>query len=267
MGTTPLVVSFGGGVNSAALLIGMRERGIRPDIILFADTAGEKPETYRFVKAMDGWLSSNGFPSIVTVKNDGMYDSLESDCLTRRTLPPIVMGWRTCSDKYKKRPIEKYLKAHDSFPCVMAVGIDAGERHRLGDFDTATVTYQYPLVEWSWGRRECVEAIARAGLAVPVKSACFFCPSSKPHEIVRLAKDHPDLFERATAMERNATGLFVKGLGRHWSWTQVIEADRNQLKMFVEPEPITCMCFDGEDDPADSSVSEPQLNPKKGSHE
>ena len=39
------VVSFGGGVNSTALLIGLEERDERPDYILFADTGGEKPET------------------------------------------------------------------------------------------------------------------------------------------------------------------------------------------------------------------------------
>jgi len=33
-----IMVSFGGGVNSAALLVGMHERDERPDAILFADT-------------------------------------------------------------------------------------------------------------------------------------------------------------------------------------------------------------------------------------
>lgn len=33
---TPLVVSFGGGVDSTAMLIEMKNRSIRPDVILFA---------------------------------------------------------------------------------------------------------------------------------------------------------------------------------------------------------------------------------------
>ena len=44
--TGPLVVSYGMGVDSTAMLIGMAQRSIRPDLILFADTGGEKPETY-----------------------------------------------------------------------------------------------------------------------------------------------------------------------------------------------------------------------------
>lgn len=44
----PLIVNWGGGVNSTAMLVGMLERDIRPDRIIFADTWAEKPETYEF---------------------------------------------------------------------------------------------------------------------------------------------------------------------------------------------------------------------------
>ena len=42
-----LVVSFGGGTNSTAMLVGMSERGIIPDAILFADTGGENEGFFR----------------------------------------------------------------------------------------------------------------------------------------------------------------------------------------------------------------------------
>lgn len=41
-----IVVSYGGGTNSTALLVGMVNNKIIPDAIIFADTGGEKPETY-----------------------------------------------------------------------------------------------------------------------------------------------------------------------------------------------------------------------------
>jgi 3'-phosphoadenosine 5'-phosphosulfate sulfotransferase (PAPS reductase)/FAD synthetase len=44
----PLVVAYGLGVNSTALLVEFVKQGIRPDLILFADTGGEKPETYAY---------------------------------------------------------------------------------------------------------------------------------------------------------------------------------------------------------------------------
>jgi 3'-phosphoadenosine 5'-phosphosulfate sulfotransferase (PAPS reductase)/FAD synthetase len=45
----PLVVAYGLGVDSTAMLVEFAVRGIRPDMILFADTGGEKPETYQYL--------------------------------------------------------------------------------------------------------------------------------------------------------------------------------------------------------------------------
>jgi len=145
-----LVISFGGGVNSLAILVGLRERGERPDVIVFGDPGAEKPETYAMLDKVDEWCGSVGFPRIVRVKNDGISPTLEEDCLKNKTLPPIVMGWKTCSQKYKQRPIHKYLKAAGFFdePLEMAIGFDAGEAHRLGDFDTEKIKNRYLLVEW-----------------------------------------------------------------------------------------------------------------------
>jgi hypothetical protein len=43
--------------------------------------------------------------------------------------------------------------------------------------------------------------IARAGLPVPRKSACYFCPFHRPSEWQRLKADEPDLFAKAVALE------------------------------------------------------------------
>ena len=40
------VVAYGGGTNSTAMLVGMYEKGIPVDLILFADPGGEQPYTY-----------------------------------------------------------------------------------------------------------------------------------------------------------------------------------------------------------------------------
>jgi hypothetical protein len=237
-----LIVSFGGGVNSAGMLVGMRERDMTPAAILFADTGGEKPETYDFLKTMSVWTSENFGLEIVTVRNSGMYGQLERECLDKRTLPSLVFGWRSCSDKYKLRPQKQYAKG--KFPSdeiKWAVGIDAGELHRIGKFENCI----HPLVEWGWDRDDCMSALRRALLPVPSKSACFYCPASTKSDVLRLRKNHPELFDRAVAMEKNTTGLDVLGLGRHWSWDALVKADEAQFKMFPEAPEIPCMCFDG----------------------
>jgi len=258
----PLVVAFGGGVNSAAMLVGFAERGIRPDLILFADTGGEKPETYEFVDRMHAWClkqwpTDHYLGGIITVRASAKTDpSLEANCLRLGTLPSIVYGGRTCSQRWKLEPCEKFLNAWQpaaeawgaGLQIRNAKGIDAGEKHRAKDFSDKKTRVEYPLIAWNWHREDCVAAIQRAGLPVPEKSACFFCPSSKKTEVLALAEKHPELFDRAVEMERNAKPKLVniQGLGRHWSWEDLVAANQNQFKMFSEPAEIPCMCFDGE---------------------
>jgi len=40
-------------------------------------------------------------------------------------------------------------------------------------------SYWYPLMEWGLDREKCKQIIANAGLPVPVKSACWFCPRAE----------------------------------------------------------------------------------------
>lgn len=64
----PKIVSYGGGTNLTALLVGLTERNIKVDLILFADTGGERPETYRYVRMFSDWLVEHGQPSITWVR-------------------------------------------------------------------------------------------------------------------------------------------------------------------------------------------------------
>ena len=44
------MVSYGGGANSTALLIGLHQHRIPVDLILFADTGAEHPHTYAYLE-------------------------------------------------------------------------------------------------------------------------------------------------------------------------------------------------------------------------
>lgn len=61
------IVSYGAGVNSTAMLVGMYEKGIPVDLILFADPGSEQPYTYDYLPIMDDWLARHGMPCIQTV--------------------------------------------------------------------------------------------------------------------------------------------------------------------------------------------------------
>lgn len=254
-----IVASFGGGVNSTAMLIGMVERGERCDLILFADTGGEKPHTYEHIERFSKWLQFVGMPPIQTVKKvrqSGAIHALEEDCLEKHMLPSIAYGFKTCSQKFKIQPQDKYCNNLVACKAAWAagekviklIGYDMDEPHRTVKlYDDDKYSFRYPLIEWNWGREECVEAIMRAGQRVPDKSACFFCPSSKKSEIMELRRIYPDLAKRAVAMEQNAQLTSVKGLGRSFAWGDLYAADDNQAKLFPEsPIDIDCGCYDGE---------------------
>ena len=230
------VVSFGGGTNSTAMIIGMYLHKIPIDLILFADTGGEQPHTYEFIETFNGLLEKHGLPQITSVQyhdKDGNRLTLEQECINSGTLPSIAYGFKRCSLKHKIGTQEKFCNNYQPCKEVWAsgqrvqkyIGYDAGETRRIqhaAPIDEADKKYEkhYPLYEWGWTREECVRVIERAGLPKPGKSSCFFCPSMKKKEIQALWENYPDLFQRAIALEHGsaARNVNVKGLGRNWSW-------------------------------------------------
>ena len=230
------IVSFGGGTNSTAMIIGMYLHEIPIDLILFADTGGEQPHTYQFIDTFNEWLEKHGLPKITPVEfkdKDGNRLTLEQECLNSGTLPSIAYGFKKCSLKHKIGTQDKFCNNYKPCREVWAsgekvhkyIGYDAGETRRVqhaAEADEKNKKYKnhYPLYVWGWDRAECVRVIQRAGLPVPGKSSCYFCPSMKKKEIQALWENYPDLFDRAIQIEHNAAANLqtVKGLGRHWSW-------------------------------------------------
>lgn len=234
---SPLVVAYGMGVDSTAVLVGLKQRGERPDLVLFADTGSEKPETYAYLPVINAWLESVGFPLVTVVKNPRPVSgdkSLFDACTRNSVLPALAYGRHQCSLVWKRDPQQAFIKAWA--PAIEAwsrgdsvtfcIGYDAGPRDRCRSFKAegkASEGYRnrFPLIEWGWTRERCIAEIEAAGLPAPVKSACFFCPASTKSEINWLQEFHPDLAAKAVEMERraHARGLArIKGLGRRFSW-------------------------------------------------
>src|SRR5262249_32256434 len=94
------------------MLVEFARRGIRPDLILFADTSGEKPETYRYLEVIRPFLKRAGFPAVVTVRYRPVraaYSTLEGQCLHTGTLPSLAYGGKSCSVKYKVQPQDRFV--------------------------------------------------------------------------------------------------------------------------------------------------------------
>lgn len=234
----PLKVSYGMGVDSTAMLIEMHKRGVEVDLILFADTGGEKRETYAYLPIINKWLERSGMPPVIVVKRNGMDASLYDECLRKSILPSISYGYKSCSLKWKVTPQQRYCLREWPLAQVtwrlggkvlVAIGMDNGGRDcKRSSYANANAKpdkrydYWYPLQEWGIDREACVRTIQDAGLPVPPKSSCFFCGSMRKPEIVALPLD---LREKAVALERKAKpGLrSVNGLGRRFSWEDYLD--------------------------------------------
>ncbi|BAL01456.1 hypothetical protein OBV_42570 [Oscillibacter valericigenes Sjm18-20] len=260
------IVGYGGGTNSTAMLIGLQQRDIPVDLILFSDTGCEQPHTYDYLPVMNRWLSEHGMPEITPVEytdQNGDRLTLEDECLRSGTLPAIAYGYKKCSLKHKVGPQDKFCNHYQ--PCLDVwkhggrvtkfIGFDAGEERRrdhaiVYDMQDKKYKKEYPLIDWGWFREDCIVTIKQEGLPLPGKSSCFFCPSMKKSEIRTLYHQHRDLYDRAIAIENGAKPnlIRVKGLGRDWSWQDFVEADKNQTAMcWMFPETdMPCGCYDGD---------------------
>jgi hypothetical protein len=236
----PVCWSNGVGVDSTAVACLFVEWDIKATFTLFADTGGERPETYQFIPVLNEFLAQHGHDPIEVVRRKTNVPTLEEACLARDTLPDLAFGRKGCSMGWKVEPMDKWLaEKHAIINCVFdghkvirVIGYDYGERdgqrfahsaNKYAKNPSPTEEFWYPLREAKLDREACKAVIKNAGLPVPCKSCCFFCPAMKWTEVRQQQLDHPELNARAFIIEVNAAqgkhGLgSTKGLGRNWSW-------------------------------------------------
>lgn len=245
------MVAFGGGVNSAAMMILLAKQGVHVDVSLFSDTGGERPETYKFIDDFSNWLVKRGLTPITTIHKRSKWKSLEDECLGKKMLPSLAYGFKACSQKWKRDPQDYFA---NNWPVsraawsrgervVKMLGYDYGESRRVenGIRQDKKYDYVYPLYAAKMDRADCIKMIVESGAPVPAKSSCFFCPASRKPEITDLREKHPDLYARALAIEDNAETTSVRGLGRRFSWRNFVDVDEAQMR-------FPCDCFDGEEE-------------------
>ncbi len=258
-----VLLSYGAGVNTVAMLLRLVDQGWRGPIV-FADTGGERPETYCHIRYMDEWLQVRGLcietvswktatPTMLEIAQKATHDkrlvvnkpTLEDYCLSRGIIPLESVRW--CAVSFKRELLQAYRIEHNLDACLQGIGSDEPTRVRYDD-----PTVHYPLVDWGWRRRDCLAYIVTQGVPVPPKSSCFFCPSGyRISERRWLWDNHPGLYERASELERNASRANQKWAtldpaGR-WTLDQLRERFEAEIPMegFDEPdlrayEPCIC---------------------------
>jgi hypothetical protein len=200
------VLGVSGGKDSAALAIYMRDKRPELDIdYFFTDTGEELPEVYEFLGKLEGRL---GKP--ILRLNPGrdfrfwlrQYNSF---------LPSPQTRW--CTRKLKLAPFEDWVK-----PWLIAgetvtsyVAIRADEDYREGYTAKAENLFvQMPFREAGIDKSGVVDILENSGVGYPKyyewrsRSGCTFCFFQQKIEWVRLKGKHPDAYEAAKALEKDA---------------------------------------------------------------
>lgn len=263
----PLILNFGGGVDSSALACKLREAEIVPDLVIFSDTGNERPETYAWIAHFSQAMRSWGWPAVEIVRYAPVrapYFTLFENCIVNKTVPSLAFGAGGCSLKFKGDVMDAFLvgisrgpNAHPPWPLAAAawaagvkptklIGYDAGpkdSRRKVNTHECEWFYYRYPLrEEWSLDRDACIATIQRHGFPPPPKSSCTFCPAMREEEVWAMLAVHPVLYLLAMWME----GLALPGLdGIEGLWRRTRKGDGRPgswiawAERFVQPPAIT----------------------------
>jgi 3'-phosphoadenosine 5'-phosphosulfate sulfotransferase (PAPS reductase)/FAD synthetase len=219
------VCGISGGKDSSALAIYMRDQVPEMEYF-FCDTGAELPETYDYLNKLEVVL---GKP-IARLNADRGFDHWFE--VYRGTLPSPQVRW--CTRQMKIKPLEEWLGDDES---ISYVAIRADESSRTGYVSTKpNITTVFPFIEDGVDHEGVLRILDEAGVGLPeyyewrTRSGCYFCFYQRKAEWVGLAERHPDLFERALAIESkvltdsngagDASYQEVAMQGRAFTWSQ-----------------------------------------------
>lgn len=211
------VFSYGGGTQSTAALVLAARGEIDYPLFIFANVGddSEMPHTLRYVREVAVPYGLLHGIEVIERERGGVNRSLLHKIERLESSVPIPMrmdrsgapGNRTCTEDFKIRVIARELKARGATaedPAMIGIGISLDEIERMRSAFDPRIPEQrryYPLVDLRLARQDCVRIIADAGLPLPGRSACWFCPYHSGEEWRRLQREHPDLFEQACQLE------------------------------------------------------------------
>jgi 3'-phosphoadenosine 5'-phosphosulfate sulfotransferase (PAPS reductase)/FAD synthetase len=191
------ICGISGGKDSSALAVYMRDRVPQMEYF-FCDTGAELPETYDYLGKLETAL---GKPITRLNARKGFDHWFE---VYRGALPSPQMRW--CTKKMKIEPLEEWVGADRT---ISYVAIRADETGRKGYVSTKpNIKAVFPFVEDGIGHDDVLRILQDAGIGLPdyyewrTRSGCYFCFYQRKAEWVGLADTHPDLWQRAVAIEQ-----------------------------------------------------------------
>lgn len=200
------VLGISGGKDSAALAVYMREHHPELDIdYFFTDTGEELPEVYEFLGKLEGRL---GKPILRLNPGRDFRFWLRQ---YNHFLPSPSTRW--CTRQLKLAPFEDWVRpmlaAGDKVTSYVAIRAD--EDYREGYVTKANnLLVKLPFREAGIDKVGVIDILENSGVGYPKyyewrsRSGCTFCFFQQKIEWVRLRVQHPEAYEAAKALEKDA---------------------------------------------------------------
>jgi 3'-phosphoadenosine 5'-phosphosulfate sulfotransferase (PAPS reductase)/FAD synthetase len=191
------ICGISGGKDSSAMAVFMRDKVPEMEYF-FCDTGAELPETYEFLDKLEIVLGKK----IERLNANKGFDHWFE--VYRGTLPSPQMRW--CTTKMKIEPIENWVGNEE---VISYIAIRSDEASRKGYVSSKkNIQARFPFIESGIDHAGVMRILADAGIGLPdyyewrTRSGCYFCFFQRKAEWIGLSERHPDLWEKAVAIEQ-----------------------------------------------------------------
>lgn len=218
------ILNLSGGKDSSALAVFMKDKVADIEYV-FCDTGCELRETYEYLDKLESFLGKK----IVRLNSEHSFDYwLE---VYSGYLPSARSRW--CTKTMKIIPFERYVG--DAL-VYSYIGIRADEDREGYISSKANIIPVYPFKDAGIVEKDIYEILNKSGLGLPsyykwrTRSGCYFCFFQRRNEWVGLLENHPDLFYRAKAYEKEDPNT-----GKTFTWIPGksladVERDKEEIK-------------------------------------
>ncbi|MET9207854.1 phosphoadenosine phosphosulfate reductase [Streptomyces bacillaris] len=212
-------VSYGGGVQSTALLVLAAQGQLDFRTFLMGNVGddSENPATLQYLEEHAKPFAAEHNIELVVLDRvmvrSGETRTLHGE-ITRagskaQKIPVRLTNGkpasRACTVDYKIKVVGRELKlrgASAKNPATIGIGITLDEIYRA---NTARAEpheiITYPLLEMRLRRIDCARIVRDAGLPIPPKSSCWFCPMHSLNAWHDQRRNAPELFEKSCQLE------------------------------------------------------------------
>ena len=214
------ILMMGYGTQTIGLLLMVLDGKIdeQLDLIIFADTGDEPQHVYDYADMFDLYVKENYGIEIIRVSKGEkslereVTDYISGKSETKAKLLPYFstnngLLMRQCTDHFKIRPIDKYIKKHFNPSINRTIekwfGISMDEIQRMRISQVSWNYNRYPLIEMELHRHQVIDYVMKYhNLPEPPRSSCYFCPFHSDNYWRFLKNRYPEDFEKAIKFDK-----------------------------------------------------------------